>query len=100
VAGASGCASNRESPLGEGCLQSGTAGDLALFPSSAQSERRARMLYWAMVFLVIAIIAGVLGFGGIASTAAGIAKILFFIFLVVFLVALATGMARRRGPPI
>ena len=35
------------------------------------------MLYYAAVFLVIAIIAGVFGFGGIAM-----AKIVFFIFLV------------------
>ncbi len=39
------------------------------------------MLYWALVFLVVAIIAGALGFGGIAGTSAGIAQILFFIFL-------------------
>jgi uncharacterized membrane protein YtjA (UPF0391 family) len=58
-----------------------------------------RMLYWAVVFLIIAVIAGILGFGGIASTAAGIAKVLFFIFLVVFLVSLVMGFARRRGPP-
>ena len=39
------------------------------------------MLYWALVFLVIALVAGALGFGGIAGASAGIAKILFFIFL-------------------
>ena len=32
------------------------------------------MLYWALVFLVVAIIAGALGFGGIAGTSAGIAR--------------------------
>jgi uncharacterized membrane protein YtjA (UPF0391 family) len=37
------------------------------------------MLYWALVFFVIAIIAGFLGFGGIAFAAAGIAKILFYL---------------------
>ena len=36
------------------------------------------MLYWALVFLVIAVVAGLLGFGGVASTAAGIAQVLFF----------------------
>ncbi len=54
------------------------------------------MLYWALMFLIIAIIAGVLGFGGIAIAAAGIAKILFFIFLVVFVVMLITGLMGRR----
>src|SRR5579875_1892766 len=63
--------------------------------------RRAIMLYWALVFLIIAIIAGVLGFWGVAATAAVIAKILFFLFLVVFLVTLiASLLGRRRGPPV
>ena len=49
------------------------------------------MLYWTIVFLVIAIVAGALGFFGIAGAAAGIAKILFFVFLVLFIVALVAG---------
>jgi uncharacterized membrane protein YtjA (UPF0391 family) len=36
------------------------------------------MLYWTLVFLVIALIAGVLGFTGVAIAAAGVAKLLFF----------------------
>jgi uncharacterized membrane protein YtjA (UPF0391 family) len=53
------------------------------------------MLYWAVVFLIIAIIAALFGFGVIASAAAGIAKILFVIFLVVFLISLIMGLSRR-----
>ena len=53
------------------------------------------MLYWALVFLVVAIIAALLGFGGIAVAAAGIAKILFFVFLAVFLLTVISGLARR-----
>ncbi len=53
------------------------------------------MLYWAAVFLIIAIIAGLFGFGLVASAAAGIAKILFFIFLVVFIISLIFGLSRR-----
>ena len=53
------------------------------------------MLYWALVFLVIAIIAALFGFGVIASAAAGIAKMLFFIFLVVFVISLIFGLSRR-----
>lgn len=53
------------------------------------------MLYWALVFLLIAIVAAVFGFGGISLAAAGIAKILFFIFLVLFVVAGASHMMRR-----
>jgi uncharacterized membrane protein YtjA (UPF0391 family) len=46
------------------------------------------MLYYAVVFLLIAIVAGVLGFGVVAFAAAGIAKILFFLFLIMFIVSL------------
>jgi uncharacterized membrane protein YtjA (UPF0391 family) len=49
------------------------------------------MLYWALVFLVIAIIAGVLGFGGIAGAATDIARVLFFVFLVLFIIGLVLG---------
>src|SRR6266446_8488109 len=58
------------------------------------------MLYWALVFFIIAIIAAFFGFGGIATTAASIAQILFFVFLVIFLIALVMGVAGRRRPPI
>lgn len=53
------------------------------------------MLYWALVFLVVAIIAGLLGFGGIAFAAAGIAKVLCLIFIVAFLISLVMHVARR-----
>ncbi len=46
------------------------------------------MLYYSIVFLVIALLAGVLGFGVIAGTAALIAKVLFIIFLVLFITSL------------
>jgi uncharacterized membrane protein YtjA (UPF0391 family) len=53
------------------------------------------MLYWALVFFIVALVAGVLGFGGIAVAATDIARILFFIFLVIFLVTLILGVVRR-----
>lgn len=52
------------------------------------------MLYWTLIFLVIALVAGLFGFGGIASASAGIAKILFGIFLVLFLLSLVFGAVR------
>jgi uncharacterized membrane protein YtjA (UPF0391 family) len=55
------------------------------------------MLYWALVFLIIAIVAGAVGFGGVAVAFAGLAKIVFFIFLVLLLVSLV-GHFRGRGP--
>ena len=54
------------------------------------------MLYWALMFLVIALVAAVFGFGGIASTAAGMAQILFVIALVLFVVSLFAGFMRRN----
>jgi uncharacterized membrane protein YtjA (UPF0391 family) len=56
------------------------------------------MLYYAVVFLVIALISGALGFFGVAGAAVGIAKILFFVFLVLFVVSLLMG--RRSSPPL
>jgi len=56
------------------------------------------MLYWAIVFLVVAIISGILGFGFVAGAAASIAKILFVIFLVLFVISLIFG--RRSAPPV
>ena len=56
------------------------------------------MLYYALVFFVVAVIAAVFGFGGIAAGAVEIAKILFFIFLVLFVVSLIVGLVRRGGP--
>jgi uncharacterized membrane protein YtjA (UPF0391 family) len=53
------------------------------------------MLYYALIFLLIAILAAVFGFGGVAVVSAGIAKILFFVFIVLFVVSLITHMARR-----
>jgi uncharacterized membrane protein YtjA (UPF0391 family) len=58
------------------------------------------MIYYALVFLLIALVAGFLGFGGVAVAAAGIAKILFFVFLVLFLVGLVMHFGRRGGSAI
>ena len=53
------------------------------------------MLYYAVVFFIIALIAARFGFGGIAAGAAGIAKILFVVFLIVALVTFLLSLARR-----
>jgi len=54
------------------------------------------MLYWALMFLVVALLAGLFGFGGIASTAAGMAQILFVIALVLFVASLLASFVRRN----
>jgi uncharacterized membrane protein YtjA (UPF0391 family) len=58
------------------------------------SERIDKMLWYAWVFLVVALLAAILGFGGIAVAAASIAKICFVLFLVLFLISAIAG--RRR----
>lgn len=58
----------------------------------AQGEK---MLYWSVVFFIVALIAGIFGFGGIAATSAGIAQILFFVFLAVFVLSLILHFARK-----
>ncbi|MGC3988811.1 MAG: DUF1328 domain-containing protein [Chthoniobacteraceae bacterium] len=54
------------------------------------------MLYWAFIFLVMALLAAVLGFGGLAGASTDGAKICFFVFFVAFLASLVLG----RRPPI
>jgi uncharacterized membrane protein YtjA (UPF0391 family) len=63
---------------------------------STTSHEESHMLYFAVVFLIIAIIAAIFGFGGIAGAAVGIAKILFIVFIILFIIALIFG--RRRRP--
>ena len=58
------------------------------------------MLWWALVFIIVAIIAAAFGFTGIAAGAAMIAKVLFFLFLVLFVVALIFGLAGRGATRI
>jgi uncharacterized membrane protein YtjA (UPF0391 family) len=56
------------------------------------------MLYWAMVFLLIALVAAVLGFGFVATGLAVVAKVLFFVFMGLFALSLVTSMARAQRP--
>jgi len=53
------------------------------------------MLYWALVFLLVAIVAGALGFGGVAVAFA--AKIIFFILLVLLVVWFMRTFARSQS---
>jgi len=49
------------------------------------------MLYWAAVFLIIALVAGLLGIGGVAVISQQIAWILFVIGLILALVTFLLG---------
>jgi uncharacterized membrane protein YtjA (UPF0391 family) len=67
--------------------------------SEPVKQKGVAMLYYALVFLVIALVAGVLGFGMVAFAAAEIARICFFIFIVLFLVSLLAHVFRRTSIP-
>ncbi|NLF29978.1 MAG: DUF1328 domain-containing protein [Planctomycetes bacterium] len=54
------------------------------------------MLYWALVFFLVAIVAAIFGFGDVAAGAATIAQVLFWIFLVVFVISLIVGLVNRH----
>jgi uncharacterized membrane protein YtjA (UPF0391 family) len=66
------------------------AGTRPRFRDAALGETT--MLYYAVIFFVIAIIAAVLGFSGIAAGAASIGKILFVIFLVLAVLSIAASL--------
>jgi uncharacterized membrane protein YtjA (UPF0391 family) len=71
--------------------------DVLMFSKTVAHPRKGgNMLYYALVFLIVALIAAFLGFGGVAVAAAGIAKILFFVFLIMFLVTLIIHLSRGR----
>jgi uncharacterized membrane protein YtjA (UPF0391 family) len=53
------------------------------------------LLYYAVVFLVVAIVAALFGFGGVAGTAMEGARLLFWVAIVLFVVALIANFVRR-----
>jgi uncharacterized membrane protein YtjA (UPF0391 family) len=55
------------------------------------------MLYYALVFFVVAVIAAFFGFSGIAGSAVGIAKLLFIGFMIAAVVGAAFHFFSERG---
>jgi len=53
------------------------------------------LLYYALVFLVVALIAAAVGFGGVAGFAMEAAQLLFWVFIILFVVSLVAGLVRR-----
>jgi uncharacterized membrane protein YtjA (UPF0391 family) len=53
------------------------------------------LLYYALVFLVVALVAAAVGFGGVAGFAIEAARLLFWAFIMLFVVSLVAGLARR-----
>jgi len=55
------------------------------------------MLYYAVVFAVLALVAGLLGFVALEGTLAWIAKVLLLVFVVMFVLSLVFGRSRGRA---
>jgi uncharacterized membrane protein YtjA (UPF0391 family) len=53
------------------------------------------LLYWAVVFLIVALVAAALGFGGVAGVAIEGARLLFWIAIVLFIIALVGDLISR-----
>lgn len=53
------------------------------------------MLYYAVIFFLIALVAALCGFGGVAAGSASVARILFFAFAMLACVSLIAGVFRR-----
>jgi uncharacterized membrane protein YtjA (UPF0391 family) len=54
------------------------------------------LLYWAVVFLIVALVSAALGFGGVAGTAMEGARILFWVAIILFIISVLGGAFRRR----
>jgi len=63
--------------------------------SSSLYERNL-MLYWAIIFFIVAIVAGLFGFGGLANDTAYIAKILAIIGIILAVISFLTYRGRSR----
>jgi uncharacterized membrane protein YtjA (UPF0391 family) len=53
------------------------------------------LLYYAIVFLIVALIAAFFGFGGVAGVAVEGARMLFWIAIILFVVSAVLGVVRR-----
>lgn len=53
------------------------------------------LLYWAVMFLVVAVVAALFGFGGVAGTAVEGARLLFWVAIVLFIISLIMNFVRR-----
>jgi uncharacterized membrane protein YtjA (UPF0391 family) len=68
----------------------------AWHPSGRKDQRRCDVLYWALIFLLVALVAAALGFTDVAGGALAIAKFLAGLFLLLFLIFLVLGLSAVR----
>jgi uncharacterized membrane protein YtjA (UPF0391 family) len=62
---------------------------------NGKGDAMGNLLYYAVVFLVVAVVAALFGFGGVAGTAMSGAQILFWVAIVLFVVSALVGLLRR-----
>ncbi|MCH9627104.1 MAG: hypothetical protein S4CHLAM2_07380 [Chlamydiales bacterium] len=55
------------------------------------------MLWWALVFFIVAIIAALFGFTNIAGGAMSIARILLIVFVILFIISVVMHFVRGGG---
>lgn len=53
------------------------------------------MLYWALVFSIVAALAALFGFGGAVPASLAVAKFLFFLFFIGSLISVVMHIRRR-----
>lgn len=63
--------------------------------TESKGSQMGNLLYWAVVFLVVALVAALFGFGGVAGTAMEGARLLFWVAIVLFVVAIVVDVVRR-----
>jgi uncharacterized membrane protein YtjA (UPF0391 family) len=53
------------------------------------------LLYWAVIFLIIALVAAFFGFGGVAGVATEGARMLFWVAIILVIVSFIGALLRR-----
>jgi uncharacterized membrane protein YtjA (UPF0391 family) len=53
------------------------------------------LLYYAIIFLLVAMVAAFFGFGGVAGVAIDGARMLFWIAIILFVISAVLGVVRR-----
>ena len=67
-----------------------------LFPrGNMERPMGGNLIYYAIVFLIVALVAAALGFGGVAGTALSGAHLLLVVAVVLIVVGLLAGVLRR-----
>ena len=58
--------------------------------------RRGTLIYWAIIFLIIAVVAYLLGLAGIIGLAFGAIELIVALFVILFVITLVAAWLRRH----